>query len=158
MMSILKWLLILTSPDQVTEIKEGEVKEALVALFTNKVPTMNITDAEALSNKVVQDMYAAETLVTSEEWVKIVPGHMQGVIYQLTGSGCYAPTLHNPHCSRKMLLPSLSTNAEEGQSTESDYSNVRELGCVLQSEERGHRRQGQKGNGETKRPARNCTH
>ena len=111
LMSILKWLLQITNPDQVTELREAEVKEALVALFTNKVPTMNITDAETLSSRVVQDMYDAETLVTTEEWVKIVPGPMQGVIFQLTGSGCYTPTVHNHivpgrcyahHCQRTL--------------------------------------------------------
>lgn len=95
LMSILKWLLQVTNPEQVTELKEADVKEALVALFTNKVPTMNIADAETLSNRVVQDMYDAETLVTTEEWVKIMPGTMEGVIFQLTGSGCYSPTLHD---------------------------------------------------------------
>lgn len=111
LMSLLKWLLQITNPEQVTELRESEIKEALVALFTNKVPTMNITDAETLSNRVVQDMYEAETLVTTEEWVKIVPGPMNGVIFQLTASGCYAPTIHNHiipgrcyahHCQRTL--------------------------------------------------------
>ena len=111
LMALLKWLLQVTNPEQVTELKEAEVKEALVALFTNKVPTMNIADAETLSNRVVQDMYDAKTLVTTEEWVKIVPGTMEGVIFQLTGSGCYSPTLHDHivpgrcyshHCQRTL--------------------------------------------------------
>ncbi|KAF2482727.1 CNH domain-containing protein [Neohortaea acidophila] len=111
LMSILKWLLQVTNPEQVTELKEAEVKEALVALFTNKVPTMNIADAETLSNRVVQDMYGAETLIATEEWVKVVPGPMSGVIFQLTGTGCYSPTLHDHvipgrcyshHCQRTL--------------------------------------------------------
>ena len=111
LMSILKWLLQITTPEQVTELREAEVKEALVALFTNKVPTMNIADAENLSNRVVHNMYVAGTLVTTEEWVKIVPGPMQGVIFQLTGGGCYSPTLHDHvipgrcyshHCQRTL--------------------------------------------------------
>lgn len=111
LMSILKWLLQVTKPEQATEIREAELKEALVLLFTNKVPTMNIADAENLSNRVVLDMYEAETLVATEEWVKIMPGQMQGVIFQLAGTGCYAPTLHDHivpgrcyshHCQRTL--------------------------------------------------------
>ena len=118
LMGMLKWLLQVINPEQVTELKEADVKEALVALFTNKVPTMNITDAEGLSNKVVADMHAAGTLVTTEEWVKIVPGTMQGVIFQLTGSGCYSPTLHDHivpgrcyshHCQRTLKKVNLQT-------------------------------------------------
>lgn len=97
LLSLLKWLLQVTNPEQVTELREAEIKETLVALFTNKVPTMNIADAEGLSNRVVQDMYEANTLVKTEEWVKIVPGPMNGVIFQLTGTGCYTPTVHDHH-------------------------------------------------------------
>lgn len=93
--ALLKWLLAVVSPEQYTELREGEIKEGLVNLFTNKVPTMNIADAETLANRVVQDMYDAGSLVTTEEWVKIVPAPMSGVIFQLTGSGCYSATLHN---------------------------------------------------------------
>jgi len=118
LMSLLKWLLTVMSPEQYTELKETEVMEALVALFTNKVPTMNIADAEGLSNRVVQDMYQAGTLVTTEEWVKLVEGAMSGVVFQLTGSGCYSPTLHNHivpgrcyshHCQRTLKKVNLQT-------------------------------------------------
>ena len=91
---ILNWLLQIVNPDQVSELKACDVREALVALFTNKVPTMNIADAECLGDRVMQDMHDAGTLVATEEWVKIVPGPMSGVIFQLTGAGCYAPTVH----------------------------------------------------------------
>ena len=109
--AILQWLLLITNPEQGTDIYESEIKEALVALFTNKVPTMNIADAETLSNRVVQDMYEAGALIHTEEWVKIMPGDMQGVIFQLTRTGCYAPTLHDHlvpgrcyshHCQRTL--------------------------------------------------------
>ncbi|KAI7330875.1 hypothetical protein KC315_g5438 [Hortaea werneckii] len=118
LMSILKWLLTIVGPEQYTELKEAEVKEALVALFTNKVPTMNIADAEGLSTLVVSNMYQTGTLATTEEWVKIVPGVMSGVIYQLTGAGCYSPTLHNHiepgrcysrHCQRTLKKVNLQT-------------------------------------------------
>ena len=126
LMSLLKWLLQVTNHEQLTELKEADVKEALVALFTNKVATMNIADAETLSNRVVQDMYAAETLVTNEEWVKLVPGPMQGVIFQLSGSGCYSHTLHDHvipgrcyshHCQR--TLKKVNLKAQPVRTSES---------------------------------------
>lgn len=91
------WLLQITAPDQFIELTDAMVKQALVALFTNKVPTMNIPDAEVLSESVVDAMLEAGTLVLSEEWVKLAPGSMSGVLYQLTGTGCYAPLLHDNH-------------------------------------------------------------
>lgn len=111
MSAILAWLITVTTPDQTTELKEAAVKEALVSLFTNKVPTMNIADAEGLSNRVVADMYQGGALLPTEEWVKLIPAPMSGVIFQLTGSGCYSPTLHDHivpgrcyshHCQRTL--------------------------------------------------------
>ncbi|KAK3712269.1 Rho guanine nucleotide exchange factor [Vermiconidia calcicola] len=126
LMSLLKWLQQITTPEQVTELREAEVKEALVALFTNKVPTMNIADAETLSNRVVQDMYDAGTLVTTEEWVKFAPGPMSGVIFQLTAGGCYSPTVHDHvvpgrcyshHCQRTLKKVNLREQpARSGES------------------------------------------
>ncbi|EMC94063.1 hypothetical protein BAUCODRAFT_36535 [Baudoinia panamericana UAMH 10762] len=118
LMGMLKWLLQVVSPEQYSELKEADVKEALVALFTNKVPTMNIADAEGLSNHVVNNMYAAGTLVRTEEWVKLVSRPMSGVIFQLTGAGCYSPTLHeflipgrcySHHCQRTLKKLNLQT-------------------------------------------------
>lgn len=82
-----------------------------MALFTHKVPTMNTADAETLSSRVVQDMYKAGTLVHDEEWLKFSSISMTGVIFQLTGAGCYAPMLHTQaspgrcyshHCQRTL--------------------------------------------------------
>ncbi|EME45830.1 hypothetical protein DOTSEDRAFT_71505 [Dothistroma septosporum NZE10] len=124
---LLKWLLQVTNSEVYTELKEAEVKEALVALFTHKVPTMNIADAEVLSNRVVDDMFVAGTLVITEEWVKIVPGPFSGVIFQLTQHGCYAPTVHDhliqssrcyaPRCQRtlrKINLAAAPTRTLQG--------------------------------------------
>ncbi|KAK4889818.1 Rho guanine nucleotide exchange factor [Elasticomyces elasticus] len=123
---VMKWLLMVVDPGQYTELKESEVKEALVALFTNKVPTMNIADAEGLSNHVVANMYAAGTLTRTEEWVKLVPGQMSGVIFQLTGHGCYSPTVHDHvipgrcyshHCQRTLKKVNLANQpARSGES------------------------------------------
>ncbi|THZ15375.1 hypothetical protein D6C91_06842 [Aureobasidium pullulans] len=127
--SILQWLFLVADPEKMTELKESMVKEALVALFTNKVPTMNIADAEVLSNRVVENMYAAKTLIVVEEWVRLNPGHMSGVIFQLTLNGCYSHTVHNHifpgrcyahHCQRtlkKVNLQAVSTRASEDWAT-----------------------------------------
>ncbi|KAF2721096.1 hypothetical protein K431DRAFT_76270 [Polychaeton citri CBS 116435] len=127
---ILAWLRDVTLPDQATELYEVAVKEALVALFTNKVPTMNIADAETLSARVVTDMYQAGTLIKTEEWVKIVPGPMCGVIFQLTGAGCYAPTVHDHivpgrcyshHCQRTLKKVNLQTAPKRSGETWAEF-------------------------------------
>jgi hypothetical protein len=93
--SLLEWLLLVTKPEQNTEVKESDVKAALVAIFTNKIPTMNIIDAESLSEQVVSDLYETTTLVATEEWVRLHPGPISGVIFQLTQSGCYSGRGHD---------------------------------------------------------------
>lgn len=107
--SIIAWLKMMTEGEQ--DLKEGPIQEGLVALFTHKVPTMNIADAETLSSRVVADMYKAGTLVHEEEWLKFSSETMTGVIFQLTGAGCYTPKLHNytmpgrcySHCCQRTL-------------------------------------------------------
>ncbi|KAF1931662.1 Rho guanyl nucleotide exchange factor [Didymella exigua CBS 183.55] len=107
--SIISWLKFMTEGEN--DLKEGPIQEGLVALFTHKVPTMNIADAETLSSRVVQDMYKAGTLMHDEEWLKFSSISMTGVIFQLTGAGCYAPMLHTQaspgrcyshHCQRTL--------------------------------------------------------
>ena len=72
---------------------------------------MNVADAEALSNRVVSLMLESGTLEPDEEWVKLGSGQISGVLWQLSGSGCYAPKLHNEeisgrcysyHCTRTL--------------------------------------------------------
>jgi len=117
--SIHNWLRQVANPEEIQELKESTVKQALAALFTHKVPTMNITDAEALSGVVVEEMYKAGTLQTTEEWVRLCPGNMSGVIPQLTMSGCYSPRLHDHvmpgrcysyHCQRTLRKVDLSAS------------------------------------------------
>ena len=128
--NILSWLITVTNPDQTTELKEAAVKEALVALFTSKVPTMNIADAEGLSNRVVANMYKAGALQPSEEWVKLISAPMSGVIFQLTGAGCYAPTLHDHivpgrcyshHCQRTLKKVNLQTQPVRTSETWAEF-------------------------------------
>ncbi|KAK4225105.1 putative rho1 guanine nucleotide exchange factor 3 [Podospora fimiseda] len=85
----------------IREMAEGEpdlkmktIEEGVLRLFCAKVPTMNVADAEILSAKVVDTMLKSGILVPEEEWVKFGPGQISGVLWQLTGSGCYAPKLH----------------------------------------------------------------
>ncbi|KAH8662341.1 CNH domain-containing protein [Xylariales sp. PMI_506] len=76
------------------DLKRKTVEEGLVRLSCLKVPTINVADAEALSARVVDLMLAAGILVPEEEWLKFGPGMITGVLWQLTGSGCYAAKLH----------------------------------------------------------------
>lgn len=94
-----------------SDLRQKTIEDGLVALFTHKVPTMNTADAETLSQKVVKSMLDAGILLPEEEWVKFGHGKVAGVLWQLTGSGCYAPKLHEPeihgrcyshHCGRTL--------------------------------------------------------
>ncbi|KAF2114149.1 CNH domain-containing protein [Lophiotrema nucula] len=116
--SIITWLKSMTEGE--TDLRENLVTEGLVALFTHKVPTMNIADAETLSSRVVAEMYKAGTLVHEEEWLKFSSETMTGVLYQLTGAGCYSPMLHSystpgrcysHHCQRTLKKIDLQTQA-----------------------------------------------
>ena len=121
--SIISWLKMMTEGEQ--DLKEGPITEGLIALFTHKVPTMNIADAETLSSRVVSEMYKAGTLVHEEEWLKFSSETMTGVIYQLTGAGCYTPMVHtystpgrcySYHCQRTLKKLDLGSTATAPQS------------------------------------------
>lgn len=90
--AILGWVREMTEGE--TDLKEQAVADALVALFTHKVPTMNIADAETLAARVVKNMLEEGALVHDEEWVKFGPGITSGVLFQITGTGCYSSLLH----------------------------------------------------------------
>jgi len=109
------WLKEMTEGE--LDLKEALVADAVAALFTHFVPTMNVADAETLATKVVSGMLKERNLIKEEEWVKFGPGEVSGVIYQITGSGCYSSKLHEydsptrcyaHHCARtlrKITLP-----------------------------------------------------
>ncbi|KAK3330902.1 CNH domain-containing protein [Apodospora peruviana] len=88
------------------DLKRKTIEEGILKLFCSKVPTMNVADAELLSTAVVDSMFEAGILIPEEEWVKFAPGQMSGVLWQLTGSGCYAPKLHE----NEALTPRLHDN------------------------------------------------
>jgi hypothetical protein len=88
------------------DLKRKTIEEGLVKLFCSKVPTMNVADAESLSSTVTDSMFSAGILIPEEEWVKFGDGVMSGVLWQLTGSGCYAQKLHE----NEALTPRLHDN------------------------------------------------
>jgi hypothetical protein len=105
-----------------SDLRQKTIEDGLVALFTHKVPTMNTADAETLSQKVVKSMLDSGILLPEEEWVKFGPGTISGVLWQLTGSGCYSPKLHeheipgrcySHHCTRTLKKINLQTQLLE---------------------------------------------
>jgi len=90
--SITTWLRYLAEGEN--ELKGQAIQDTLVGLFTAKILNLNIADAETLSARVVQAMFDAGTLVAEEEWIKLGPGSTTGVLYQLTGKGCYGKSVH----------------------------------------------------------------
>ncbi|KAL4924273.1 putative Rho guanyl nucleotide exchange factor [Aspergillus undulatus] len=130
--SILTWIRDLTEDE--TDLKEHAVADAIVALFTHKVPTMNIADAETLAARVVENMLDQEALVKDEEWVKFGSGTMSGVLFQITGTGCYSTVLHEQdmdaqvvgrcyshHCMRTLRKVNLRAQAMEPQKKVEDW-------------------------------------
>lgn len=98
------------------DLKQKTIEEGLVKLFSSKVPTMNVADAETLAADAFSSMLEAGIMVREEEWVKFGPGSISGVLWQLTGSGCYAPKLHEDeiqgrcysyHCTRTLKKANL---------------------------------------------------
>jgi hypothetical protein len=112
------------------DLRQKTIEEGLIALFTHKVPTMNTADAETLSSKVVKSMFDAGILLPDEEWVKFGQGTVSGVLWQLTGSGCYAPKVHEQevhgrcyshHCTRTLKKINLQTQTLEPQRKSEDW-------------------------------------
>ncbi|KAG5664747.1 hypothetical protein KAF25_008481 [Fusarium avenaceum] len=115
----------------IREMGEGEqdlrsktIEEALINLFTDKIPMMNVADAEVLSTHVVTSMLERGVLVPEEEWVKLGNGRISGVLWQLTGSGCYAPKVHDEeiggrcyshHCTRTLKKVDLEELAQDSK-------------------------------------------
>ncbi|MCJ1290400.1 hypothetical protein MMC34_001936 [Xylographa carneopallida] len=107
--SILLWIREMTEGE--ADLKEQAIVDGVVALFTHKVPTMNTADAEMLSVQVVDLMFEANALLKEEEWVKLGTQPVFGVLFQLTGTGCYSPRIHTTtmpgrcyahHCMRTL--------------------------------------------------------
>ena len=112
------------------DLRQKTIEDGLVALFTHKVPTMNTADAETLSQKVVKSMFDAGILIPEEEWVKFGQGAVSGVLWQLTGSGCYSPKVHeyethgrcySHHCSRTLKKVNLQKQTLEPSRKTEDW-------------------------------------
>ncbi|KAG9237904.1 rhoGEF protein-like protein [Amylocarpus encephaloides] len=113
-----------------SDLRQKAIEEGLVALFTHKVPTMNTADAETLSLRVVKSMLDAGILIPEEEWVKLGQGTVSGVLWQLTGSGCYSPKVHEQevpgrcyshHCTRTLKKINLQTQVLEPSRKSEDW-------------------------------------
>ncbi|KAG9242745.1 rhoGEF protein-like protein [Calycina marina] len=113
------------------DLRQKTIEEGVVALFTHKVPTMNTADAETLSSKVVKSFFYAGILMEDEEWVKFGHGSVSGVLWQLTGSGCYSPKLHEPeiggrcyshHCTRTLKKINLHAQKLEPHQKTEDWA------------------------------------
>jgi hypothetical protein len=115
---ITEWLKVMVEGEQY--LKSQPLIDGLVALFTHKVPTMNIADAETLAARLVDQMQTNGTLKQEEEWFLFTDVPMSGVVFQLTGTGCYTPKVHEHpsphrcyayHCQRTEQKMDLSSQA-----------------------------------------------
>jgi hypothetical protein len=119
--SLTEWLKKLVKDEQY--LRKPALIDGLVALFTHKVSTMNVADAEGLAAQIIEQMQANQTLYEEEEWLFFSETPSVGVIYQLTVSGCYAPKVHTAnlssrcysyHCQRTEKKIDLSTELDDG--------------------------------------------
>ncbi|EED12932.1 Rho guanyl nucleotide exchange factor, putative [Talaromyces stipitatus ATCC 10500] len=128
--AIVAWVKDLSEDE--TDLKEQAVVDAIVALFTHKVPTMNTADAETLGSSVAKNMLSEGALIVDEEWVKFSDKSLSGVLFQITGSGCYSPRLHaqetetygrcySHHCMRTLKKINLRAQAMEPQKKAQDW-------------------------------------
>lgn len=127
--SIVGWIKDMSEGE--ADLKEHAIIDGIVALFTHKVPTMNTADAETLGARVVKAMFDSGTLQKEEEWVKFGAATMSGVLFQLTGTGCYSPRLHSftlpgrcyaHHCMRTLKKINLQTQILEPQRKVEDWA------------------------------------
>ncbi|VUC28288.1 unnamed protein product [Clonostachys rosea] len=81
------------------DLRIKDVEDALRHLFTAKTRKIKVAEARALSNQVVAPMLRAHALIPDEEWVIFGHGKVSGVLWQMTGSGCYAPRLNRNEMS-----------------------------------------------------------
>ncbi|KAL8940085.1 MAG: hypothetical protein Q9211_002445, partial [Gyalolechia sp. 1 TL-2023] len=127
--SIVGWIREMS--EGTADLKRSMVVDGIVALFTHKVPTMNIADAETLGARVVEAMFDAGSLLKEEEWVRFGEEKISGVLFQLTGTGCYSPNVHTQtlpgrcyahHCMRTLKKINLQAQTLEPQRKIQDWS------------------------------------
>lgn len=127
--SIVTWIKEMSEGEN--DLRKHTIIDGIVALFTHKVPTINTADAETLGARLVNSMLDSGTLVRDEEWVKFGEQPMSGVLYQLTGSGCYSPRVHTEtfpgrcyshHCMRTLKKVNLQAEVLEPQRKAEDWT------------------------------------
>lgn len=127
--SIVTWIKEMSEGE--ADLKEQAIVDGIVALFTHKVPTMNTADAETLGARVVRAMFESGTLAKEEEWVKFGAAPMSGVLFQMTGTGCYSPRVHTytlpgrcyaHHCMRTLKKINLQSQILEPQRKTEDWA------------------------------------
>ncbi|EEQ84625.1 CNH domain-containing protein [Blastomyces dermatitidis ER-3] len=135
--AIVAWIKELSEDE--TDLKKQTVIDAIVALFTHKVPTMNTIDAEVLGDRVVKNMLNEGVLIKDEEWVKFGPGTLSGVFWQISGQGCYSSRLHlqegeyvgrcySHHCMRTLKKVNLQAQAMEPEKKAEDWATFYKVG------------------------------
>ena len=91
---------------------------------------MNTADAEGLCSQVVGDMLTSGALIKEEEWVKLGPNPVSGVLFQITGTGCYSPRIHTTtmdgrcyahHCMRTLKKINLQAQPKVAQVGWADF-------------------------------------
>ncbi|KAK6359863.1 hypothetical protein TWF696_000996 [Orbilia brochopaga] len=133
---IFSWLKTTTEGEEF--LKEKGIAEAIVALFTHKVPTMNVADAETLAACVLKTLWDNKCLTRDEEWVKWnSDAEVSGVIFQVSGRGCYAPRLHSQDneevqhspgrcyahlCARTLRKISLAAHPDDKEKKKEDWA------------------------------------
>lgn len=126
--SIAAWLREMAEGEP--DLKRKTIEEGLTKLFTTKVPTMNIADAEGLGVQVTDRLYEAGILLEEEEWAKFGPGSVSGVLWQLSGHGCYAPKVHETeiggrcysyHCTRTLKKANIEELLTEDSSEHANW-------------------------------------
>jgi hypothetical protein len=130
--AIVMWLRAAVDGEQY--LKKQPLIDALVSLFTYKVPTLNTADAETLSANIIEGLRSAGVLRTEEEWFVFTDTPISGVVFQLTGIGCYAPKVHNyksslrcysHHCQRTEKKIDLSS--QPGLKPDEDWATYYKL-------------------------------
>ncbi|OJD23581.1 hypothetical protein ACJ73_05063 [Blastomyces percursus] len=135
--AIVAWIKELSEDE--TDLRKQTVIDAIVALFTHKVPTMNTIDAEVLGDRVVKNMLNEGVLIKDEEWVKFGPGTLSGVFWQISGQGCYSSRLHlqegeyvgrcySHHCMRTLKKVNLQAQAMEPEKKAEDWATFYKVG------------------------------
>ncbi|KAK2733177.1 hypothetical protein FQN55_003717 [Onygenales sp. PD_40] len=134
--AIVAWVKDLSEDEN--DLKEQAIIDAIVALFTHKVPTMNTIDAEVLGDRVVSNMLEEGVLIKDEEWVKFGSATLSGVFWQISGQGCYSSRLHlqegevgrcySHHCMRTLKKVNLQAQAMEPEKKAEDWATFYKVG------------------------------